>query len=184
MKAFKGNKVFFWISVLGCLISVTGLLWILFPSPQKTVHTSYSFTSPALEEHIFNVEVSMPTMAFEGRDEEISMRVFGVPASSNMVYIARLDLPIKIIPAGEVIEVSGENGEAMFYWRISPEREKTVSGRLWIYLLQNTSGLGKSALIGAFPIFIEFPWWTRGWIGLISGVLLLFSLIGFIFSRR
>jgi len=128
------------------------------------------------------VEVTVPQLPVEGRDEVITLRVRGSEVLAYQVYMARVELPLSVVPSGNVIEVSGSNSDAIFYWRFTPVKGSKVFGRLWLYTLRKSSEVDEAELIGGIPIELEFPWWTRGWIAAGSGNVLILGFLGLKYS--
>ncbi|HWS23455.1 MAG TPA: hypothetical protein VN226_03385 [Anaerolineales bacterium] len=184
MKLRQGSNWLFWFSLVGLLAGILGLaLWIL-PSSQRVERITYENVEPLNPESALNVEVTLPRLPVEGRDEIITLSVSGAEGVANQVYMARMELPLTVTPSGDVIEVSGSNSEAIFYWRFTPEKDGDGSGRIWLYSLGDSSEVESAELIGGIPIELTIPWWTRGWMAAGSGFVLLLSFVGIKYSDR
>jgi len=184
MKFRSGSNWLFWISLVGLFAGIPGFAFWILPSSHRVERIVYETGKASNTESVLNVELMLPKLPAEGRDEIITLKVSGSEGVANKVYLARMELPLSVTPSGDVIEVSGSNSEAIFYWRFTPIKGGEISGRIWLYSLRNSSEVEAAELIGGIPFELAIPWWTRGWMAAISGIVLLLGFIGLRYSGR
>lgn len=123
------------------------------------------------------VELILPEYLLRGKDARVALKIIGASAEPPSVYLARFEPADLVTPDGEVIEVAGDDGNAVFYWRFN-EIAYDVKGRVWLYTLNGNPDDQQMVLLYALPVEIETKPLAWGWYLLAHLTLVIGSLIG------
>lgn len=168
----KLGKIF---SIIIVLIGV--LLFSVAVLPTKRVIDEISLNLPGNLVGSITVQLEKPTIVASGKDETILLRVLPNKLFANALFITRADLNRSTTPEGEVQEVAGTDGAAVFFWKIKTDTAQKGTNRIWLYLRVD----GKAVLLGAFPV--ELPISTVPWGGQIVFAIGVISIGAFLLNR-
>lgn len=171
MKLFNARRIKWFLFVLIFVLGVPGLIKDLRPVPTESLIDELDDGYGTV------VELITPRYLLRGKNARVELRVSGRRDDPPTVYLARLEPSDLAAPQGEIIEVSGMDGDAVFYWNLNNTTEK-VFGRVWLYTLNGDANEQQAVLLFALPMEVETKSLAWGWYLLAHLTLVIGGLAG------